>query len=71
MNHKQSQTYTPPNLIAGLDCCMVVALVLDIGTTKVCKLKVDFNELEIYGKWDNNQYLQRFNKLHSLLLLVS
>ena len=26
MNHKQSQTYTPPNLIAGLD----------IGTTKVC-----------------------------------
>ena len=31
MNHKQSQTSTPPNLVAGLDIgtttvCMVVAL---------------------------------------------
>ena len=41
MNHKQSQTYTPPNLIAGLD----------IGTTKVCMVValVEGNELEIIG----------------------
>ena len=41
MNHKQSQTSTPPNLIAGLD----------IGTTKVCMVValVEGNELEIIG----------------------
>ena len=41
MNHKQSQTSTPSNLIAGLD----------IGTTKVCMVValVEGNELEIIG----------------------
>ena len=41
MNQKQSQTSTPPNLLAGLD----------IGTTKVCMVValVEGNELEIIG----------------------
>ncbi len=41
MNQKKSQTYTPPNLVAGLD----------IGTTKVCMVValIEGNELEIIG----------------------